>query len=112
MRIEQHARSADWVARKAEVGCKCIGGAERNDAQSGFGARHGLQDFVDGSVAATGQNGVAAALDGLLRMQAGGVGGLSRNGFNLHSGRPEDLNDASDQRGAARGLFARGRVVD
>ena len=69
---------------QAEIRRQRVGGAKRHYAQSHVGAHQALQDFMDGAIAATGNNRVAAAAHCFFSQYACAAGrdGFQRFGFN------------------------------
>jgi hypothetical protein len=100
------------MAREVEIVGQAVAGAQGNDAQGNALADQCRQGFVHGAVAAADDDGVAAALNSLARLE-GAAAGLARGlqqGFNAGGGKgSRGRLDIAEAAGAAASGF---RVIE
>ena len=98
--------------RQPKIVSQCVGGSQGNDAQGGIASDHALEDVMGGAIAATGNDGVTSAGDGLARLFA--RVGLAPRGLcrYLDPGLAQHRQCRFNVRQPPRAAAARQRVVE
>ena len=98
--------------RQSQIVSQRVGRAQRNDAQGGIASDHALENVMGGAIAATGNDGVTSAGDGLARLFA--RVGLAPRGFRGHldPGLAQHGQCRFNVRQSPRAAPARQRVVE
>jgi hypothetical protein len=108
--------SLDGIERQPQVARKGVGAAHGNDAEgchyfSLFGDE-GLDHFMDGAVAAAGEDNVRACQDRLAGLLDGGAGCSGGDQFGLKAELLERVHCLVQLIGAPNWILAGNRVVD
>jgi len=110
--IEEQADGAGGRRTESEIHREGIGGAKRYDAESNLGSDQALENFMDGAIAATGEDGVATAADSSQGLQAGGAGSVGFEGSGFNSRGTEHGESVRDDALALLRVLAGKWVVD
>ena len=108
----QAARGTQEIAAEFHLHRQHVGGARRQHSQRHLGMRHAFGHFVEGAVAAGGQNQIRAARDLFPRQRARGAwtgGGAARH---LMPVLFQDCGGARDQRASFPPQLARAWVIN